>query len=117
MKKGAAVLLLTFLCGVSMVIGIFIGRNNRKEYQTLSHRSHAPTAQIQETVTDGKIDINTASKEQLMELPGIGETLAGRIIDYRTQNGPFESTNDLLNVEGIGEKKFLDIELRIKVGG
>lgn len=117
MKKGAAVLLLTFLCGVSMVIGIFIGRNNRKEYQALSHNRLTPITEAKETVTDIKVDINTASKAQLMDLPGIGEELANRIIAYRTQNGPFESTDELLNVEGIGEKKLLDIESRIKVGG
>ena len=117
MKKGTAILLLTLFCGISMSIGIFIGRNNRKEYQPLSVNGPATVKETQETATDNKIDINTASKAQLMDLPGIGEELASRIILYRTQNGPYESTDELLNVEGIGEKKLLDIEPRIKVGG
>lgn len=56
-------------------------------------------------VNDGKININTASKELLMEINGIGESLATRIIEYRTQNGPFESIEEIVNVSGIGQKK------------
>lgn len=50
------------------------------------------------------IDINTADARQLAELPGIGDTLAGRIIDYRLANGAFTSIDQLDNVKGIGPK-------------
>lgn len=55
--------------------------------------------------SSGQIDINSCSKEELMTLPGIGEVLAGRIIDYREEN-PFKTIEDIKNVSGIGDKKF-----------
>jgi len=56
------------------------------------------------------IDLNSATKEELMTLDGIGEVLAGRIIDWRAENGPFQSVNDLLEVKGIGEKTLVNIQ-------
>ena len=50
------------------------------------------------------VNINTASKKELDALPGIGETLAQRIIDYRSANGPFSTVDDLTKVKGIGAK-------------
>ncbi len=57
-----------------------------------------------------KININTASKEKLMTLEGIGESLAGRIAAYREKNGKFGDIHDIMNVSGIGEKKFENIK-------
>jgi competence protein ComEA len=49
------------------------------------------------------INLNTATAEELAVLPGIGETLAGRIVEYREREGPFSCLEDLLDVPGIGE--------------
>ncbi len=57
----------------------------------------------------GKVDLNSATLAELDSLPGIGPTLAARIVQYRTENGPFASPEELLNVSGIGEKKLAEI--------
>ncbi|MGB5824523.1 MAG: helix-hairpin-helix domain-containing protein [Proteocatella sp.] len=58
----------------------------------------------------GKLNINTASKEQLMELSGVGAVISQRILDYRNENGQFKAIEDLKDVSGIGDKKFNDIK-------
>jgi competence protein ComEA len=54
-------------------------------------------------LTSSKVNINSASAEELEALPGIGEVIAQEILDYRTTNGPFASVDDLIDVSGIGE--------------
>ena len=61
------------------------------------------------------LDLNTATAEELTELPGIGEELARRIVEYRTENGPFETAEELMEVSGIGEGKFAALEGRVTV--
>ncbi|MBE6010596.1 MAG: hypothetical protein E7236_08045 [Lachnospiraceae bacterium] len=69
-----------------------------------------------ESGTDGdKININTASKELLMSLNGIGETKAESILSYREQNGPFDSLEDLMQVDGIGQGTFSKIKDKITI--
>ncbi len=59
------------------------------------------------------LDVNAVTEEELDLLPGIGEVLAGRIVQYREEHGPFQSPEDLLNVDGIGESTLADIRDRI----
>ena len=59
------------------------------------------------TAADGslaKININTATTQELEALPGVGEVIAARIVTYREQNGPFRSVDDLIHVEGISDR-------------
>lgn len=67
--------------------------------------------------SDGRINPNTATLEELKTLPGIGEVLAQRILDYRTQNGPFQNPEDLMKVTGIGEKTYAALRDLIDLGG
>ena len=62
-----------------------------------------------------RVDINKATVAELDTLPGVGPAIAARIIDFRTKNGPFKRPEDIMNVRGIGEKKFLKMKDRIVV--
>lgn len=66
-------------------------------------------------VQNGKVNINQASKEELMTLPGIGEAKADLIIQYRETMGKFDSVEDIMEIEGIKEGVFRKIEERITV--
>ena len=55
-------------------------------------------------LSNDRFNINQASIEELMDLPGIGATRAQDIVEYRKENGPFQSVDDLLQISGIGEK-------------
>ncbi|OPY57794.1 MAG: ComE operon protein 1 [Pelotomaculum sp. PtaU1.Bin035] len=63
----------------------------------------------------GLVNINTADLSQLDTLPGIGPSLAQRIIQYRETNGPFKTIDELKNVSGIGDNRFKDLKDRITV--
>lgn len=65
--------------------------------------------------SSAKVNINTAGARLLEGLPGIGPSLAARIIDYRQKNGLFQSVEQLMNVPGIGPKKFADLKDRVAV--
>jgi competence protein ComEA len=63
-----------------------------------------------------KVNVNTATVQQLEELPGVGPALAARIVEYRQKSGGFKSTQELLNVKGIGEKSLQKLQPHVTVG-
>lgn len=63
------------------------------------------------------VDVNTADAEELAQLPGIGEELAGRIVAHREEYGPFEAIEEIMEVSGIGEGKFAALASYITVDG
>ena len=65
--------------------------------------------------TGKQVNINTASQSELESLPGIGPSLAKKILDFRQKNGQFKSPTDLIAVPGIGEKKFEQLKSLITV--
>jgi len=66
-------------------------------------------------VVGGLINVNTATATELEELPGVGEVIAQAIVDYRTENGPFTSVDQLLDVSGIGDATLEDIRDMVTV--
>jgi competence protein ComEA len=75
----------------------------------------AALAQKSKATLTEKVNINTATAEQLQTLPGIGPALAKAIIEHRTKNGKFTKVEEILNVKGMGEKKFQKIKDRLVV--
>lgn len=102
---------LVFLCLIISAVAILVHAVNEEFGKPLP----TPVAPVSQSHNDALIDINTADKETLMQLKGIGEAKAQRIIDFRTKNGLFVTTNDLMRVDGIGEELFRDIQNKITV--
>lgn len=127
-KPGISPLLVITIIFAVFSAGFFLGRNQNRntvsvslpaEFMTVPSVTTEPErAETEETrVISFPISINDADKESLMALPGIGEVLAQRILDYRDENGAFSAPEALLNVEGIGKKRLEEILDLITIGG
>ena len=74
-------------------------------------------ASIPMVAADGVVNVNTAGVEELTLLPKVGPTVAGRIIEFREENGAFKATEELMLVKGIGEKTFDHLEPYVSLKG
>lgn len=93
--------------GAALVLVVLFAVPMISTGQTPAPTKAAPTAVV---------NINTATAEQFDGLPGIGAKLAARIVEYRQKNGGFKKLEDLMNVQGIGEKNFLKLKPLITIG-
>ena len=123
-KPGIWILVLITGIFAAFIVGFFAGRNlNRTPVQIQQLPAVTEATENTEETEDttptepGIIDINTATAAQLQTLPGIGEVIAQRIIDYRESHGPFRSVGELTRVEGIGEKRLEAIWDLVTAGG
>ena len=99
-----------FLCGL---LGLFAHDRAVMAESTVMTRFEVPQEEFMPDMAP--LDLNTATAEELTALPGIGEELARRIVKYRTENGPFEKIEEIMEVSGIGEAKLAGLEGRVTV--
>lgn len=107
--------LCAFLCG--LYLGRGMDRDVIRTEVLFSEAESSGSTDPTNATIPGKININTADLDTLMTLEGIGETYAQRIIDYRDTHGAFTAIADIVNVPGIGSKRFEAIMDKITVGG
>ncbi len=120
MKKSLYVLLTATMVFTGLVVGIFIGRNSTGTLITLNPFSGnvpSDTAPVQKPTELGKVNINTANKSDLTLLPGIGNTKAKKIIEFREEFGNFTRIEDLIYVDGFSYTTIEELRPFITVGG
>ena len=89
---------------IIFTLGLFIGRQQLPKETIPANAVTQHTGPLPENNT--KVNINTATADELCKLPGIGTATANAIINFRQTNGPFESIEQLLDIKGIGYAKF-----------
>jgi len=108
MKRITIIIAAITLLVVCFTVGYFVGRESLDPVINVQLQHPDGTASL--TAAPGNnalmVNINTATVSQLCVLPGIGEVLAERIIEYRTEHGGFDHVGEIMNVPGIGEEKY-----------
>lgn len=94
---------------------ITVWTREEAENMEITETPQQNTGGTEQASGSGKVNLNTAGKEELMTLSGIGESRADAIIAYREANGPFGSIEEIMNIEGIKEKMFEKIRGSIEV--
>ena len=120
--KGTAqkVLLAVTALFVTFTLAFFIGRSSVHAQITTERAPEELVRELPEPESAPeaapRLELNRATQAELEALPGIGAVLAERIVAWRSANGPFVSVEQIMDVEGIGEKKFAEIRDSIYVG-
>jgi len=108
--------LILILAGL-IIVGSFYGQWQKSTVEdVVSTPIYEPSNNSMVDATNagsGKVNINSADKDELDKLPGIGPVLAGRIVEFRKVNGPFHNISDLTRVPGISSAKFKKIESKL----
>ncbi len=128
LSRQERILIASAFCLVAVLIGYHIFYSNRLQppvivYEPASSAAPAVSSagasggsvsvsrpQGESGLTYRSVNLNTADAGELCRLPGVGEVLAGRILERRQQYGPYKSVADIKQVKGIGEKIFEQIE-------
>ena len=127
MKLGKAqkALLLATVLFVTFTLAFFIGRRSVHAQITTERAPEELVRELPVETTEpepvraapDRLELNSAGQADLEALPGIGPVLAERIVQWRTENGPFVSAEQIMDVEGIGEGKYAEIKDQIYVEG
>lgn len=94
---------------------IYIPKVNDNEVEYVTTESGSNVIEETQNSDNMKVNINVGGIEELKNLPGVGDSLAQKIIDYREENGKFKTVEDLKNVSGIGDKKFESMKEYVRV--
>jgi len=97
--------IIAFLC-FALLAGIGVGAYRRSRVNVPVTVERSPGARTASSVEEGRVNINTASEEELVRLKGVGKTGARRIIEYRDAHGGFSSAEELKKVKGVGARAF-----------
>lgn len=113
------------MLSAALIVGIIVSYIDRSDTDAIQEfdviKNAVPVPPIEDAQPDIKpeeitiIDLNTATVKDFQKLPGIGPQIAQRIVDYRTQEGPFKNVEELTKVRGIGAKTFERLHPQITV--